>query len=185
MELTLASGDEIGGRFFREYEKIYEAFEIRDVMVGLGTYPMWSREVGFRSDESRHIFAGMSYEDSDYWGGKRKDIRMEGGFRPFANLNLEWEYNFSRVKHPTARFNSNILSNRIVYAFTTDMYVKSYLQWNELDKRVSANFLFNYRYKAGSDFYLVYNEIWDSEERYDIGVRDRVLLLKFTYLLRV
>ena len=71
-----------------------------------------------------------------------------------------------------------------LYAFTTDLFVKSYIQWNNLEDKFSANFLLGWEYRPGSEIYLVYNEIHDRFESPDLAPRDRMLLLKWTYNLR-
>jgi hypothetical protein len=187
LEMTLGSGDSMRLMAWQESEKIYEEFDIRDILyVDTGTYHSLMREIEFESDESRMLSAGISLSQDDYWGGDRKGLQLFNGVRPFANLNFELFYTYNKIVHPTAEFNTNVLSNRITYSFNTNLFAKSYVQWNELDKRISTNFLVNYRYRPGSDFYLVYNELWDSpEERPGIDISDRVLLLKFTYWFRM
>lgn len=185
VDCELSTGDLLSFRIMRDAERIHEGFDIRDIHVHPGMYPEWSREVELESNESRCISGGINIEDSDYWSGKRRDIRLFNGLRPTAGLNMEMFYRFSRVTHPTASFNSNVLSSRVTYSFTTDIFAKSYIQWNELDKKISVNLLMNYRYCPGSDIYLVYNELWDPEGQGRMDIRDRVLLIKLTYLLRI
>ncbi|MCL5019142.1 MAG: DUF5916 domain-containing protein, partial [Patescibacteria group bacterium] len=184
--INLASGDEIWARFGRESERIYESFDIRNAHIMPGIYPSWFRSVSFFTNESRNLSGGIAFENGDFWGGKSNEVMIANGVRPISNLSVEVMYFFNRISHPTDSFNSNVLSNRITYAFTPDLFAKSYVQWNELDKRISVNFLMNYQYRPGSDLYLVYNEIYDSDgELIGLGIKNRVLLLKLTYLLRV
>ena len=118
-------------------------------------------------------------------GGKRKIIGGNSGIKPNNRLNIYMVYSYNKIDHSTGRIISNIVENRITYAFTTDIFIKSYVQWNELDKRFSLNFLFYYQYTPGTDLYLVYNESRDSYLEDEIGIRDRTLLLKCTYFFRI
>ncbi len=60
---------------------------------------------------------------------------------------------------------------------------KLFTQWNHTDDRASTNFLLNYIYRPGSDFYLVYNQIWDTSE--GIHTNEWTILSKFTLLLSI
>jgi len=60
------------------------------------------------------------------------------------------------------------------------MYIKTYIQWNDLDNQLSANILFHYIYNAANNFYIVYNENRNPDTP-RIDIRDRVLMVKFVY----
>jgi hypothetical protein len=86
-------------------------------------------------------------------------------------------------------FDIRTLGCRIYYFFSTNLYVKAYLQWKD-DKKANdgnrialSNILFRWIHRPGSDIYLVYNEGWN------IGplgnqMSNRSILLKFTYFWR-
>ena len=97
---------------------------------------------------------------------------------------MDFIYTYNTVDHPEGKFDTTTLSNRIFYAFNTELFVKSYVQWNDLDKRFSFNFLGSYEYRPGSDIALVYNEIRDRFQSLRLAPRDRILMLKWTYNLR-
>ena len=183
--VKLASGDVVAGYVARETEKIYTPYSVRNVHVAPGTYPQWIRSIWFTSDRKRAATLEWYYDWYDFMGGKRTWIGGNSGIRPNNRLNIYMVYSYSKIDHPTGRLISNIIGNRITYAFTTDMFIKSYVQWNELDKKVSSNFLFYYQYRPGTDLYLVYNESRDSYLANVIGIRDRSLVLKCTYFFRI
>ncbi len=72
----------------------------------------------------------------------------------------------------------------MLYAFTTDLFVKSYIQWNDLDQKLSANLLVGWEYRPGSELYLVYDEIRDRFASPHLAPRNRLLLAKLTYKFR-
>ena len=73
------------------------------------------------------------------------------------------------------RFTTNRFSNRFLYSFTPDFYVRGLVQWNSKDELVGGNLLLNYRYLPGSDLFLVYNQSWDTEG----GLKQRSRSLQF------
>lgn len=77
----------------------------------------------------------------------------------------------------------------MVYAFSTDMYLKAYIQYNSdrlrYDGRIkwNANILFRYIYKPGSDIYIVYNQeqlIGNNNNE----ITNRTLMAKVVYFWR-
>lgn len=77
-------------------------------------------------------------------------------------------------------FETQIIGSRMTHSFSPDLFFRGFLQWNSDDKELSVNLLLNYIYKLGSDFYLVYNELW--EKGSGIKVRDRIFLAKIAHL---
>ena len=86
---------------------------------------------------------------------------------------------FNRVSLPQGDFTTNHLGQRFVYSFTP-VFIRGFDQWNSKSVVVGGNFLLNYRHQPGSDLFLVYNQVWDTEG--DLRQAHRSLQLKFTYL---
>ena len=96
-------------------------------------------------------------------------------------LAIETRYQRNWINLPeTALFTTNVVGARISYALNTRFFTKLYTQWNDSAERASANFLLNYIYRPGSDFYLVYDQAWDTSD--GLKAHDWTVLSKFTYL---
>jgi len=63
------------------------------------------------------------------------------------------------------------------------MFSKLFVQWNDADRDMNINLLFNYQYLPNSDIYLVYNEQWDVQ--HSPRINNRTIVAKMTYLLNV
>ncbi len=81
-------------------------------------------------------------------------------------------------------FTTNTLSFRGQYAFTPNLFVKGYVQYNDSRNAIVSNYLLHWIIRDGTELYLVYNE------SYDTGIggfnpidTNRTLMLKATYLL--
>jgi len=72
---------------------------------------------------------------------------------------------------------------RITYSFSTKLFYRGFLQYNSEDKEFSANLLLNYIYKTGSNFYLVYNELWERNGK--AKVKNRTILTKIAHLIDI
>jgi hypothetical protein len=73
------------------------------------------------------------------------------------------------------------MSSRVTYSFSTSFFVKFFGQWNNEGELANANFLMNYRYRSGSDLFLVYDQAFDTSNGFE--ERNCALLLKPSYLL--
>jgi len=60
------------------------------------------------------------------------------------------------------------------------MFAKLFVQWNDDSDRVRANALLRYTYSPGSDFYIVYKELWQGGD-----VQDRAVIGKLVYFLNL
>ena len=70
------------------------------------------------------------------------------------------------------------------YSFSTDFYVKLFAQWNNDKEFVSTNLLLNYRYRPGSDIFIVFDNAYDTALG-DLNQRNRSVLVKMSYLLNL
>jgi hypothetical protein len=182
--LLLESNDKFGYTYFRAHERVYDPFPVGPITIGTGDYTNQVHNFLFQTDASRPFSVLADLGVMDYWGGDRQQLLLSSNIHPTPNLSVDLIYTYNTVDHPEGAFNTTTISNRILYAFTTDLFVKSYIQWNNLEDRFSANFLFGWEYRPGSDLYLVYNEIQDQFDSPHLAPRDRILMLKLTYNFR-
>ncbi|UCF37423.1 MAG: carbohydrate binding family 9 domain-containing protein [Acidobacteriota bacterium] len=184
VKVNLESNDNFGYTFGPARERIYDSFSVGPISIHPGDYTNRTHDFLFESNASRPYSVIVDYRIMSYWTGDRQQFLFSNNFHPIANLSVDFIYTYNTVDHPQASFNTTTLSNRILYAFTTDLFIKSYIQWNDLEDRFSANFLLGWEYRPGSEIYLVYNEIQDRFDSPQLEPRDRMLLLKWTYNFR-
>ena len=102
---------------------------------------------------------------------------------------MELDYRHNNIQLPDGKFRTNTLGLRMFYFFSTDLYVKAYIQWND-DKhfnagreRIVSDILLRWIYKPACNFYVVYNDARlvgpGSTE-----IINRTLMLKVTYFWR-
>ncbi len=184
VKLTLGSNDIVGYTYGPAHERIYDPFTVGPVTIGPGDYRNHTHDFQVQTSATRPLSAIVDYSQMDYWGGRRRQLLLSNNVHPTANLSVDFIYTYNTVDHPLGVFDTTTVSNRVLYAFTTDLFVKSYIQWNNLEDRFSMNFLMGWEYRPGSDLYIVYNEIRDRFESPQLAPRGRVLLVKWSYNLR-
>ena len=178
--INLEIGDWIGVRYRQRYELLDEAFAIRDDReIPPGAYEFGSYQFSFFANSSRRFSGRASCEYGDFFNGIRHRASTEAIWRYNARLELEGRYEFNNIDLPDSAFNTHLFGHRFLYSFSPDMFVRGFLQWNSARELVGGNFLFNYRYLPGSDLFLVYNQVWDTEG--GLQQASRSLQLKLSY----
>ena len=179
--IELNNGERITFQVRRTEEHLEEDFDVYDdIIIPVDEYEFnWVR-VMVETDESKMFAGQFGVNVGDFFDGTRRGFEIDANFKPNGRLVVETQYQFDQVELPAGSFNANVLAGRIVYSFSTRLFAKLFAQWNSADDVVSTNFLLNYIYRPGSDFYLVFNQIFD-EDGGAIGLSESTLVGKMTY----
>ena len=179
--IELNNGERITFQVRRTEEHLEEDFDVYDdIIIPVDEYEFnWVR-VMVETDESKMFAGQFGVNVGDFFDGTRRGFEIDANFKPNGQLVVETQYQFDQVELPAGSFNANVLAGRIVYSFSTRLFAKLFAQWNSADDVVSTNFLLNYIYRPGSDFYLVFNQIFD-EDGGAIGLSESTLVGKMTY----
>ena len=169
-----------GIRIYQNFENLTEDFEIREgIIIPSGEYN-YNHYSLMLNAEGKHVNGRLGLNIGDFYNGTRRgfDIRLD--LRLTGRFSLEPRYEFNRIRLSQGAFNTNIFGGRVVYSFSTDLFTKFYVQWNSDRNLVTTNFLVNYIYRPGSDFYLVFNQTYGTESR-STELMDTTLVAKVTY----
>ena len=178
----LEQGSWINVEIRRTSEFLDEEFEIRDgVIIPVDDYNLTTLRTMIDTDEGRKISGRFGANYGTFFNGTNRGFDIQANFKPNGRLAFETQYQFNRVNLPNEDpFNVNIFGSRIVYAFTTTLFAKLFAQWNSDDEVISTNFLLNYIYRPGSDFYLVFNQTYDSDGT-KTELEESTVVAKMTY----
>ncbi|MDE0012459.1 MAG: DUF5916 domain-containing protein [Candidatus Poribacteria bacterium] len=167
--------------FRRFFDRVDEPFSISGVEIPAGDYEMNQVSLTAFTETSRPFALFGQVDYGDYFHGNRVSIDIDGQWRMTYQLAIETRYQRNWIKLPeTDLFTTNVVGTRISYALNTRFFTKLYAQWNDSAERASANFLLNYIYRPGSDFYLVYDQRWGTSDGFKAHAW--TVLSKFTYL---
>jgi len=145
----------------------------------------WSSVRGaYTSNQSKPLYGTVSADIGGYYNGDKQTYRAEISLVPKDTLLIENFYTRNRIVLPAvAPYVTNVLSTRVSYSFSPNLFVKSFVQYNDATRTASLNLLFWYIYRPGSDFYIVYNQGWETDVPgpRNARVRGRSLAVKLTY----
>ena len=136
--------------------------------------------VSIGTDDSKKIFGNFSVHFGNFYNGQRRGFELRPSFKPNGHFSIETQYLFNRVTLPGESFNANVFGARVSYSFSTSLFTKLFAQWNSDDDVIITNFLLNYIYRPGSDFYLVFNQTYDRSSG-QTDLLNSAVVAKMTY----
>jgi hypothetical protein len=175
-------GDKFSVAYNRLYELLDAPFEISEgIILPPGAYEWSETNLELMSDAGRPIDGSFNYTKGGFWSGDRTEIRVVAGWRPGPRVNVRLSWTRNDIDLPEGAFVTDLASLRVDFDFTTEMSLRSLVQYNSQSDRLLANVRFRYIYVPGSDLYVVYNETQLVE---DSGLIDRAIIIKAIHLLR-
>ncbi|MCH9006426.1 carbohydrate binding family 9 domain-containing protein [candidate division KSB1 bacterium] len=165
------------------YDRVPDpGFFLGPALIPGGVYKYNVAGASYSSDLSRKVAGKVRLGAGSFYDGPFYSVTLSSFFHPGkkVSIDLDWNWNRVDVPFPNGEFTTTILAGRLNYSFSPDLFVKTFVQWNDFNKRVVSNILLSYIYRPGSNFYLVYNEEWDTGNGVDVA--NRTVLAKLTYL---
>jgi len=149
----------------RNKEFIDYDWEVReDFLIPAGPYTGFGYSISAESDKGKGIAGEIDVSYGDYYTGYNTRFAVSGTITRFQPIRMEIDYTHNYVDLPQGSFRTNTLGLRMFYFFSTELYLKAYVQWND-DKlnfdgkeRVISNVLLRWIYSPESNLYLVYND---------------------------
>ena len=177
----LEGGGWFGFQAQRTIENLDDDFDIRDdITIPVGEYHFNSFRVSVNTDDTKIVSLQLGTNFGDFFDGKRVSFDIGPDFKPNGHFSLEPRFLFNRVTLPAGSFDASIFGARVSYSLSTRFFTKLFAQWNTDSHVVSANFLLNYIYRPGSDFYLVFNQTYDSNGS-SAELKESTFVGKMTY----
>ena len=179
---SFTTGDSIRVSAKRTFERLDEDFEIReDVIIPIADYHFSAFGGRISTSDSRPISTTVGCELGNFYDGEIRKFSVRGTLKPSDRISLNGDYEFNRVTLPAGSFDANLFSGRFNYSFSTKLFAKLFAQWNTDDNVVSTNFLINYIYRPGSDFYFVFNQTYRTDKTTKGRLLDSTVVAKMTY----
>lgn len=168
----------------RDRDVLTAPFPVAGTSIPVGAYEWTSATASYSSNQSRRIYGSATVEAGDYYSGERQTARLAINFLVGRTLLFEPNYTRNRVTLPGRPvFTGNVFNMRVSHSFSPELFLKSFAQYNDERRSASFQFLLWYIYRPGSDFYVVYNQGWDTDlpSGPHTRVRGRSLAVKMTY----
>lgn len=176
-------GSYLNVMYNRRFEWLDVPFRIhRDVTIPVGTYRYNDWNVSYTTNPSSRVYGRLGYAPQTFFGGNRTDLNATLGVRATSRFATEIQYRRNDVDLPWGAFVANLGTLRLNLAVSPRMTLAMLSQYNSSTHEFSNSVRFNFIYKPGSDFYVVYDEASSAAPGLP-EFRNRQLLVKMTYLL--
>ncbi len=168
----------------RDYDDLPFDWRVGTGAIPAGGYSWNAFKASYSSDQSRRVYGSIAADLGGYYSGDKQTYSGSLNFLPRETLLVETSYTRNRITLPGRPvYTTNVLSTRVSYSFSPDLFVKSFIQYNDVSRLASLNLLFWYIYRPGSDLYVVYDTGWETAVPgpHSLRVRGRSLAVKMTW----
>lgn len=166
--LFTTTDDNFRINIYNSYECLDEDFNIfNDVVIPKDDYTWWNYETTLRSNSSRPVSFDFEYQWGDFYNGERTSLETGLNYKLNRYFAFSTDMTYNDISIGSEIFNTKEYRLRLNVNFSTRLTSRSYIQWNNEDKITNLNFRIHFIPKIGSDFYFVYNHLWDGYQNYN------------------
>jgi hypothetical protein len=156
------SGEHLEANIVPQFERLDETFEIADgVFIPPGEYEYTRFRVEAQSSRHRPWRAGATVWFGDFFTGS---LTQTEGFVTYTtssgHLQLELDAEHDTGRLPEGDFTLNLWQLKAVYAFTPDLILSSYVQYDSESRDLGANTRFRWTLRPGNDLFVVWYHGW-------------------------
>ena len=125
---------------------------------------------------------GASY--GGFYNGTNLNVTGELGFRyqPYGNIALRFDFNDLALAEGYGDEQLFLIGPRIDLTFTDQLFLTTFIQYNNVLDNVNLNARLQWRYQPASDFFLVYTENYLPGS---LNSKNKALVFKATYWLNL
>lgn len=165
--LLFNTDDRIELNMYGVYERLDEDFNIfGDIVIPKDGYTWWDYELELATSEKRPVYFETHAHRGDFYNGVRTNIQSSCGLKISRYYAVEADYTYNDIAVKGGSFEARELGGRFILNFTTRLNASTLVQYNNDTNEVNMNFRVHFIPRIGSDVYLVYNHLWDEEDRF-------------------
>ncbi len=173
--LVFQSGEYLEYKVEYEEDNVKEEYDIfGDVIIGPDSYDGVSHWLAFRSSSKRPVRVMMHWQGGDDLNGTYNDYSADIIVQFTRNFLFSLEGTIDERKYPLTpapdsgvfggAFTANLLRVRATYTFSPDLYITSYLQWENESELASLNNRLHWTIEPERDLFVVVNLATDRGE---------------------
>jgi hypothetical protein len=178
--------DRIGINYANTFEYVPRPFRIgSDVTVPVGGYDASSTRLTYHIGTQRMFSGNATAEYGTFYDGHKTSVGVSTGRANFGpRLSVEPNASINWIDLPGGSFTSTVVSSRVIFTISPEMFTTALVQYNSGTNTVSSNARVRWEYRPGSEFFVVYNEERDTLGRQFAGLANRSFIVKMNRLLR-
>ena len=170
------------------YDNLLEDFNLsEEVSVLAGPYTFFNLKGELSTPRGKSFRIESDFEIGPYYDGWLSSIGISPRWIIKNRVQFEWTYQFNRANFSERdqQFDAHILRLNGLLTLSTKFSVAAFVQYNSAIDAVLSNFRLRYNPKEGNDFYIVYNEGYNTDRYRELPVlpvtSERTIMIKYTY----
>jgi hypothetical protein len=170
------------------HDNLIEDFKLSEEdSVLAGTYTFYNLKGIFSTPRGKLFTLGSEFEIGPYYDGWLTSISISPKWIIRNRVQLAGTYQFNRADFPERdqHFNAHIFRLNGLLTLSTKFSIAAFIQYNSAIDAVISNFRLRYNPREGNDFYIVYNEGYNTDRYRELPVFpitiERTILIKYTY----
>ena len=188
-EARMRDNSEIQAEVKYEYTFLFDDFDpTREDIYYLpaeSDYSYTNISLEYNSNRNKPFSFRLEPRFGEFFNGNRFGLRGDFSYRfqPFGNIALDYNYNSINLAAPYDRVNLFLIGPRIDLTFSRQLFLTTFIQYNNQIDNLNVNARFQWRFKPVSDFFLVYTDNYLTNDGF--SVRNRSVVAKLTYWLNL
>ena len=177
---------------WNNYTYLYEDFDPTGTNNGNplpanSEYYYTNFNISYNSDYSKDFTYEIRPGYGKFYNGTKTsfDIELSQRIRPKFTSSIEMKYDKVKLPKPYSSANILLIAPRFEFTFSKNIYWATLMQYSNQSENLSINTRLQWRFAPLSDLFLVYNDNYYTDNRYNSifipRVKNRSVNLKLTY----
>ncbi|HUX06594.1 MAG TPA: DUF5916 domain-containing protein [Acidobacteriota bacterium] len=184
-EMELESGDKLEARVSRNFERLFEPFDLDDELVfAPGDYAFYNAEIQFESENSRRLGIDANVTAGQYYDGNR--LELSTGIRYIFNPHLRTRVSFStyNIDSDHGNLDWRLWGLRLEYTLNSYVSTSAFLQYNSSTGDATLNLRLRWIHSNDSDLFIVFNERRNNSlDRWELQGREALVKVNYRFFL--
>lgn len=185
-EFEYKNGWLFGVNTFYRTERVFESFEIGDIVIENGDYQGLDGDLWVSTPGSALLYTEAFFSGGRFFGGNRLTFGLNPNWIVASGLELSGAYEFNYLDfgskgHETVQ----VARLRALWMLNTRLSIAAFVQYNSAAHIWAGNFRLRYNPREGNDLYLVFNENLNADRQREIpflpSSRGHTVVVKYTH----
>jgi len=185
LEIELESGDDVEIRAGREFERLFEDFELDDELVfAAGDYTFDSVRLSYSGDESRRWGCDASVTLGEFYDGDRSFFEGDLWFVISRHFRVAGGYATYDISTGHGSIDWQLWSFRIGYTHSSTLSASAFVQYNSSTDTTVLNLRLRKILRNDSDLFIVFNQRqFEDNALGDLSERDAAVKISYRFFL--
>jgi len=195
-DAAMRDSSRINVTMWNRFTYLYEEFDPTGTNSGNplpanSGYHYTNFDFSFNSDDSKDFNYRVNPSFGKFYNGYKTsfDVELSQRIRPKFTSSVEMKFDKVKLPEPYSSANIFLIAPRFDFTFNKNLYWATLLQYSNQSNNLSLNARLQWRFAPLSDLFIVYNDNYFTENRYDSifipRVTNRSINLKLTYWLDI